>query len=87
MGNDVIHSGIIIVQIVNGAVDFRMCRLFPLPPIAPLPKFEVLAVSAAERKEGAAVYVKNFASHHVKNIGCNEVCSAASPLYNAEIML
>lgn len=86
VGDDVVHLGVVFVQIMDGTADLGVCGLFPLPPVPTLPEFEVLAVAAAECKKGAVVNGEDLAAHHVKNIRCDQMRPAATPSDCAETL-
>ncbi len=86
VGDDVVHLGVVLIQIVDGTADLSVCGLFPLPPVATLPEFKVLAVAAAECEKGAVVNGEDLATHHVKNIRCDQMRPAATPSDCAETL-
>ena len=80
MGDDIIHSCLIAVQVANGSPNLVMGRLFLPPPIACIPAlFIVLTVPATKGKIFLVLNGVNFPTLQVKNIRGNQSCNAAPP--------
>ena len=73
VGDDIIHSCLIAVQVANGSSNLVMGRLFLPPPIACIPAvFIVLTVTAAKGKIFLVLNGVNFPTLQVKNIRGNQ---------------
>jgi len=79
VGDDIIHSCLIAVQVANGSPNLVMGRLFLPPPIACIPAvFIVLTVPATKGKIFLVLNGVNFPTLQVKNIRGNQSCNPAS---------
>ena len=88
MRNNVVHCSLMRIQIVNGSANFLMGGLFPPPPVLGfLSVLKVLTMSAAKCKKGFLFNGIDFPTHHVKNIGRNQMRQATAPTNSFITML
>ena len=80
MRDDVIYGVVNSAQISDALDNFRMSRLFALPPaVAVTAEIVVLTVTSAESEYGFVFYGENLSAHKMNNIWRDTVNLSAVP--------